>query len=246
MTTYTVRAKRWLHGWELHIDGVGVTQSRSLGDSERMVRDYIESLTDRDMARDKVVITPEIGGGLDQAAQAARDGLAEAESALRAAAARSRKVARELQQAGLSGRDIAQILKVSAQRVSQLLKEHDRHGPKGIAMAVDQVAIAAAALVAAMTTDSWEAVRHEVAQLFGRGHPDPVIERRLDATRDQLAAAPPNESASVQAAVADQWRTRLSDLLADHPDAAGELAVLVGKLAQVAWSEATSNLTTSD
>ncbi len=24
---YTVNAKRWEHGWELHIDGIGVTQS---------------------------------------------------------------------------------------------------------------------------------------------------------------------------------------------------------------------------
>ena len=38
------------------------------------------------------------------------------------AAARSRKVARHLRQAGLSGRDIATVLQVSAQRVSQLLK----------------------------------------------------------------------------------------------------------------------------
>ncbi|MGH3631525.1 MAG: acyl-CoA dehydrogenase family protein, partial [Sciscionella sp.] len=28
--TYHVRAKRWAHGWELHVDGVGVTQSASL------------------------------------------------------------------------------------------------------------------------------------------------------------------------------------------------------------------------
>jgi hypothetical protein len=39
---YFVRAKRWEHGWELHIDDVGVTQSHELGDdAERMVRDYI-------------------------------------------------------------------------------------------------------------------------------------------------------------------------------------------------------------
>jgi hypothetical protein len=30
MTRYAVTAKRWKHGWELHIDGVGVTQSRTL------------------------------------------------------------------------------------------------------------------------------------------------------------------------------------------------------------------------
>jgi DNA-directed RNA polymerase specialized sigma24 family protein len=122
MTTYTVRAKRWKHGWELHIDGVGVTQSRNLDGAEQMVRDYIETLTDGDMSDDTVVIHPEIGGGLDEAAQAARQALAEAEQALRAAAARSRQIAHRLKLEGLSGRDIAAILHVSAQRVSQLLK----------------------------------------------------------------------------------------------------------------------------
>jgi len=125
MSTYHVRAKRWKHGWELHIDGVGVTQSRSLDGAEQMVRDYIETLTGHDATDDAVVIRPEVGGGLDQAADAAREAVAEAERALRAAAARSRQVARELKQEGLSGRDIAAILHVSAQRVSQLLKSQN-------------------------------------------------------------------------------------------------------------------------
>ncbi len=42
---YNVRAKRWEHGWELHIDGVGVTQSRSLRDAEMMARDLISRRT---------------------------------------------------------------------------------------------------------------------------------------------------------------------------------------------------------
>jgi DNA-directed RNA polymerase specialized sigma subunit len=121
MSTYTVRAKRWVHGWELHIDGVGVTQSRSLGDAERMVRDYIETLTGHDTSGDQVVITPVVGGGLDEAMQAARDAVAAAERARRDAAARLRQVVREMKQAGLSGRDIAHLLQVSAQRVSQFL-----------------------------------------------------------------------------------------------------------------------------
>jgi hypothetical protein len=104
MSTYNVRAKRWKHGWELHIDGVGVTQSRNLDGAEQMVRDYIETLTDRDTGDDAVVIHPEVGGGLDQAADAAREAIAEAEQALRAAAARSRQVTRQLKQEGLSGR----------------------------------------------------------------------------------------------------------------------------------------------
>lgn len=79
MSTYNVRAKRWKHGWELHIDGVGVTQSRNLGGAEQMVRDYIETLTDRHTADDIVIIKPEVGGGLDEEAGAAREAIAEAE-----------------------------------------------------------------------------------------------------------------------------------------------------------------------
>jgi hypothetical protein len=39
--TYQVRAVRWEHGWELHVEGVGVTQSGSLADAEAMARDLI-------------------------------------------------------------------------------------------------------------------------------------------------------------------------------------------------------------
>jgi DNA-directed RNA polymerase specialized sigma subunit len=124
MSTYTVRATRWAHGWELHIDGVGVTQSRNLDGAEQMVRDYIESLTSRDTSNDEVTIKPEVGDGLDEATQAARDAVTAADRAVRDAAAQSRQAARDLKDAGLSGRDIAAILRVSAQRVSQLLKGH--------------------------------------------------------------------------------------------------------------------------
>jgi hypothetical protein len=41
MTTYNVTAKRWAKGWELHIDGVGVSQSRTLASAEGMAREYI-------------------------------------------------------------------------------------------------------------------------------------------------------------------------------------------------------------
>lgn len=41
---YVVRAKRWAEGWELYIDGLGVTQSRTLATAERQVRDYLETL----------------------------------------------------------------------------------------------------------------------------------------------------------------------------------------------------------
>src|SRR5258708_2791163 len=46
MKTYKVRAKRWARGWELHIEGLGVTQSHSLRDAEMMAEDYIMLDTD--------------------------------------------------------------------------------------------------------------------------------------------------------------------------------------------------------
>jgi hypothetical protein len=122
MTRYDVTARHWKHGWELHIDGVGVTQSRNLADAQTVVRDYVESLTGADASDAVVVIRTEVGDGLDEEARAAREAVAAADKATRDAAARSRKVARDLRQAGLSGRDIAAVLQVSAQRVSQLLK----------------------------------------------------------------------------------------------------------------------------
>ena len=91
-------------------------------------------------------------------------------------------------------------------------------------------AMAAAALVQAVVTDGWEGVRHKVARLFGRGQPDVAIERRLDATRDQLTAARPDDLPKAQAALAAQWETRFADLLADHPDAEAELAALVKEI----------------
>ena len=65
VTVYRVTARRWTHGWELHIDGEGVSQSRSLGDAAGMVRDYGALL--HDVAADSfdVEIIPAVGGGLD-------------------------------------------------------------------------------------------------------------------------------------------------------------------------------------
>jgi hypothetical protein len=91
-------------------------------------------------------------------------------------------------------------------------------------------ALAGTALVQAMVTDGWEGVRNRVTRLFGRGEADPAIERRLDASRAQLAAAPAGELKQVQTTLASQWQTRFDDLLADHPDAQADLAALVDEL----------------
>lgn len=96
---------------------------------------------------------------------------------------------------------------------------------------VDALAtMAASALVQAMVTDGWEAIRHKVARLFGRGQPDSAIERRLDASTDLLARSQPRELEEMRAQLAAQWGTRFADFLADHPDAAGELEELVREI----------------
>lgn len=66
-TYYNVIAKRWKHGWELHIDDVGVTQSPTLATAEQMVRDYVETLLDIDASDAEVKIVPELIGLEDRA-----------------------------------------------------------------------------------------------------------------------------------------------------------------------------------
>lgn len=95
-------------------------------------------------------------------------------------------------------------------------------------------ALAGNTLVTAAVTDGFETVRHKVARLFGRGKPEQSIERRLDATRQQLTAAAPGELETVQAAQAVQWKTRIADLLADHPEVSVELNAIVAELQSVA------------
>jgi Homeodomain-like domain len=114
-----VRARRWKHGWELHIDGVGVTQSRTLDTAEQMVRDYIETLTDKDVSGDAVVIVPELGA-LGRELTAVREQLAAADRQQQEARNSYRALAAELRAAGFSVSDTAAILGVSRGRVSQL------------------------------------------------------------------------------------------------------------------------------
>ncbi len=119
MTTYQVTARRWERGWELHIEGVGVTQCRRLTEAEEMVRDYLALDTGADPDSLDVVITPVVDADVAETRRAVEAAM----RAQRMAAARSRATARRLRSLGLSGREIAMVLGVSPQRVSQLSKE---------------------------------------------------------------------------------------------------------------------------
>lgn len=120
MTTYTVRAERWNGGWELHVDGLGVTQSRTLAAAKQQARDYIETVLGTDLGDgDDVTVVPSLGE-LSDRAERARQATRDAAAAQERAAAEARAIARDLRASGLSVDDVATILRVSRGRVSQL------------------------------------------------------------------------------------------------------------------------------
>jgi hypothetical protein len=121
-----VAARRWEHGWELHVsDGRGslvVLPARRLSAADRTVRDYVAFRDGVDPQSVQVRITVAFGTALDDEIAAVRAALEGAERTQREAAARSRGLALRLREAGLSGAEIAVVLQVSPQRVSQLMR----------------------------------------------------------------------------------------------------------------------------
>ena len=95
------------------------------------------------------------------------------------------------------------------------------------------------ALVTAMVTDSWEAVRARCARLFGRGDPKEteVAAGQLEQSRAVLAglSGPALEQARTEQGIV--WRTRLGDLLEQDPSAEKDLRTLIAEVqAQVIGS----------
>lgn len=126
VNTYTARAVRWEHGWELHVEGVGVTQVKTLATAEDQVRDLVETMLDIDASEADVVVYPEVGGLEVEVASTKRK--AEQAAAMQVEAANeSRAEAQALRARGLSVSDIAVVMQVSRGRVSQLLAD-DRAG----------------------------------------------------------------------------------------------------------------------
>jgi DNA-directed RNA polymerase specialized sigma subunit len=119
--TYTVKAIKWSGGWELHIDGEGVTQVKTLDKADQMVRSYLETRYDKDFASVAIEVTPDLGG-FEVEIREARKALADAADAQVAAALRSRRVVATLRSKGLSVTDSAAVLGVSRGRISQLTK----------------------------------------------------------------------------------------------------------------------------
>jgi hypothetical protein len=123
-TTYSVTAKRCKKGWELHIDGVGVTQARRLSEADPMARDLIARREEVPEESFALVFTYEVSEELDAEVKAARAAVADLSQVQEATAKKSRAVAKDLRESGLDKKEVAAVLGVSPQRVSQLLRAH--------------------------------------------------------------------------------------------------------------------------
>jgi hypothetical protein len=88
-------------------------------------------------------------------------------------------------------------------------------------------------VAAAAVTDAWEAARHKIARLLGRGDPKKtdVAERWLDQTHQQFqAAAGPDVEPALDAA-ARRWEGRFTDLLDEDPGMEADLRAVVAEIA---------------
>lgn len=119
---YLVTAKRWEHGWELHIADVGVTQCTRLTGAEKMAKEYLALEFDKDPEDFDVDVQVDLGTEINDQVCDARFKVIEAAQLQADAAQFSRDVARRLHDdCRLSGAEVAQVLNVSPQRASQLL-----------------------------------------------------------------------------------------------------------------------------
>jgi hypothetical protein len=93
-------------------------------------------------------------------------------------------------------------------------------------------ALAGNTVVAAATTDAWEACRRGFARLLGRGDVKKaeLAEQRLEETHKQLATAAGADLERARAAQEAQWTTRLTDLLEEDPGLEAELRSLVEEI----------------
>lgn len=122
MKDYMVTATR-VHGlWELDVPGVGVTQATTAGSAEEMIRDYLDCLGVPDADTAPVTIVWHIAPEIDARIADARANAAKAAQLQARASNINRETVLLLKGEGMTGRDIAAVLGISEQRVSQLAK----------------------------------------------------------------------------------------------------------------------------
>jgi hypothetical protein len=93
-------------------------------------------------------------------------------------------------------------------------------------------ALAGNTVVAAATTDAWEAAKRKLARLLGRGDPrrEQRTAERLEETCQQLDGLSGQELEKAQAEQGKAWQVRLADLLEEDPSVEAELRALLEEI----------------
>jgi hypothetical protein len=123
MSEYHGRAWREGEWWVIDVDGVGATQARTLDKIDHMARSLVADLTGVPYESVTVAVTidlpPTIAGQVENLRRASEHA---AELARETADLQARLVHSLATDEGLTGREIAAILKVTPGRVSQIAK----------------------------------------------------------------------------------------------------------------------------
>ncbi|MCL2595055.1 MAG: hypothetical protein FWD83_06000 [Promicromonosporaceae bacterium] len=112
------REGRW---WSIEIEGVGVTQARSLRAAPTVAAGMLSAVFDVDESEFTVDVIPRLDPAVSKHVHDARAAARDLAVQQQAVAAQSKQVAIELRQTGMSSNDVADVLGVSPQRVSQLI-----------------------------------------------------------------------------------------------------------------------------
>jgi hypothetical protein len=121
--TYTAVCERVGGWWEVTVPELGgrVTQAKRLDQVDEMVRSLVSLIVDIPVDSFDVAVKPVLPASANEEVRQARELRSEADRLAEAASTATRRAARHLAGMGLTVRDIGATLRLTPQRVSQLL-----------------------------------------------------------------------------------------------------------------------------
>ena len=88
----------------------------------------------------------------------------------------------------------------------------------------------ATTLVGAMATDAWQTAKTGIARLFGRSGPEQQAAIKAQLGRNATQVEQAEDADRARQRLAASWELELESLLAEDPDAAEELKVLIAQV----------------